>query len=267
VRGSTIVLKCEDGAVEFCLQSPEQGIWRKLTIAGAPERAEWVRDGLPLLPPWTSVSWEGGTLPPEPPPPWKASYWHYDFVRDLYSAYANLPADVLRRLHQGTDVSLPLAKLPGPVRDAIASGFDRETAMHNRVAGWPEETLRTPEMRRRHFGIATVTFTYRRAHPDYHYGEPRMHSVPRPHRTVFLQLHFSPWAVKEKLKYWMEFGAGGVGYAKSSPIYRVAMPAAVQHRLCAYSKERHEWLVKWHDERDGSYIPKPGAPPTPEPWP
>ena len=268
VRRSTLVFKCEDGVVEFCLQSPEQDLWKKLTIACAPARAEWVRDGLPLLPFWYTTGWEGGTRPPVPPK--DNPYFVYRQSRDLHGAYASLPVDVLRRLHQGTDVSRPFAELPAPVRERIVAAWDRETRMHNGIAGWPEETLRTPELRARHFGIVSVDFTYRRAHPDYHYGETSLHSVPRPYRTVFLQLHFSPWMVKEKLKYWVEFGENGVGYANLSPIRRVAVPAEVQCRLCAWTKARHEWREEWMEEipgHPGAKQGKPGAPPRPKPWP
>jgi hypothetical protein len=269
VRNATIVLKCEDSVVEFCLQSPDKGIWRKLTIAGAPERAEWVRDGLPLLPAWwhaaSYTDWEGGTHPPVPPP--DDSHYSYNRLRDLYSAYANLPADVLRELHQGTGlslVSLPLAKLPPGDQDAIASACDRETAMHNSIAGWPAETLRTPEMRRRHFGITTVDFICR---TDLDSGDPHIVSIPRPHRVVFLEAHFSPWAVAERSKYWREFGESGVAYAKANLGAQIAMPAAVQRHLCAWRKKYREWSDEWTYDIDGSHPRKPSAPPPPNPWP
>jgi len=222
-------------------------------------------------------------MPPVPTPPskgylrdslatlgWERFHWPWYTWRDLYSAYANLPADILRELHQGTDVSLPLAKLPGPVRDAIVAGLDRKLAVDNRASGWPEEAFRTPELRRRLFGIATVDFTYRRAHPDYRHGWAFMHSVPRPYRTVFLQVHFSPWAVAERVRVYSEFGEYAVRYAETSPIFRVAVPTAVQRRYCEWEKERTEWSDKWMEEIPGdprAKRAKPGAPPEPELWP
>jgi len=276
VGGSTIVLKCEDNVVEFCLQSPEQGIWKKLTIACAPERAEWVRDGLPLLP--TSLGsgdWGGGTLPPEPPLPRMPGHWGYYAVRDLYGAYASLPADVLREVCQGKEVTLSLAELSPAVRDGIVACYDKSQLADSRGNRWPEEFFRTPEVRKRYFGIDTVTLSYRRGHLNNGNGRPLgvqcLASFPRPYRVVYMELHLAPWAVAERVRIFTTYNNKLTEYAKYPTVYLVALPAEVQRRLCAFVGESKEWHDRWLEEipmdiGHGHRV-KPGAPPRPEPWP
>jgi len=137
VGGSTIVLKCEDNVVEFCLRSPEKGIWKKLTIGCAPGRAEWVRDGVPLLPHWALVSWSGGHKPPRPGRGDHGDLLTWLTRRPFYAVYVELDVTRLRHLHHEGQITVPLGEISPLHRRAIAEAVDHWRLLQNEFGGWP----------------------------------------------------------------------------------------------------------------------------------
>jgi hypothetical protein len=280
VRSATIVLKCEDGVVEFCLQSPQQKIWKKLTIACAPEKAEWVRDGLPLPPHWFyPEGWSGGLTPPEPKPsrdairiqenclksqgrdPAPAIQGMSRFLRmnwlvtrAAYRVYAQLPPAKLRELHQQRALSIHFRDVPSEQQDSLAEAVDTARLSNNIGFRMPLDYGRPPDALSRHYGITEVVFEYRRQHPDISDPElaiPGVNPCPRPFRRVFVSLDTRYPRPPKEMPGWNE------------AVFRVALPVDLQRSLMAWQRNDEAWLADWmyYQERQG-YI-KPGAPPRP----
>ena len=280
VRRSTVVLKCEDSVVEFCPRSPEKGNWKKLTIACAPERAEWVRDGLPLPPHWYyPEGWTGGMKPPEPKPspdairiqencfrsqgrdPGPAIQGQSRFLRmnwlvtrAVYRVYAQLPPGKLRELHQQRELRIHFRDLPSEQQDSLAEAVDTARLSSNIGFRMPLDYGRPPDALSRHYGIKEVVFEYRRQHPglsDPELAVPGVDPCPRPFRRVFVNLDTRyPRPPKEM-----------PGWEKA--VFRVAMPLQLQRSLLAWQRSDEAWMARWmYYEGNQGYV-KRGAPPRP----
>ncbi len=266
VRQAAAVFASKDQVVDFSLQSPQRHIWKKLTIACAPERAEWVRNGLPLWPSWVSAVWDGGTRPPNPPlgPGWSAMW---EALRPLYGVYADLPASSLRQIHRDHTLRVGFQGLPRRGQDALTHALDLSIRDMNIASHLPLETGRRPAARKRNFGLTEIVFSYGRAHPDCQYGNPQggeeLNAFPRPYRAIYLRVHaslFPPCTSTPKAM----IAKYGTVYRK--PGYLVAMQPELQRRILAWRRDVLAWESKWEEKRGGDRVTKPGAPPFPELW-
>ena len=280
VRSATIVFRCEEDVVEFCLQSPNQGIWKKLkraiwkklTIACAPARAEWVRDGVPLFPSWFSEAWQGGAHPPEPErdPIHHDTTWHkWRQLRFAYRAYAELPANRLRQLHQQHELNLRFEELPLAHQRGLANAWDEGLRLGCEVFGPPDvRHVRPPEAVKIRYGITEVRFSYARGHPHCSVPLPQggtgLESFPRPYRVIYLQ--FNPLYYESAgpddptfprladMKHWTQ-------------VYVIAWPPEVQRKVLAWKVRTREWSAKWLVTTGQRQYTRPGAPPYPRsPW-
>jgi hypothetical protein len=256
VAKSALVLTEEEGAVELALQSPEKKLWKTLTIACTPEKAEWVRDGVPLLPAWLRQGWDGGMYPPKLPGDPSNGLWL--MVRGLYRAYAELDAARLRELHRGGLARIDFRSLNPRTQAALLGVVDTDRLSRNRSFGKPLDQGRPPAARRRHFGITTVIFEYRRTHPNCPYSLPfgtDMYTCPRPYKQVYLTLDASyPPPPKE---------GGRFDRWDPSPTYLVAMPAALQAMVVEWERACADWEARWRYKQGGREYEKPDAPPYP----
>jgi len=256
VGGSTIVLKCEDNVVEFCLQSPEQGIWKKLTIACAPERAEWVRDGLPLLPHWALVSWSGGHKPPRPV---KGDLSSWLTRRPFYAVYVELDVTRLRQLHREGQLTVPLAEINPLHRRAIAEAVDQWRLRQNENGGWSPEKGRPADAVGKCYGIRQLLFRYHSSIPGVDAAAaavaanpPGMNPCPRPFKTVWVTIDPSIPGPQEGAPVWW-----------SHQSILIAAPAALQRSLLEWRRANDEWLKQWTYNKGQSTFFRDGAPPRP----
>jgi hypothetical protein len=262
VAQSALLWRCEGNVVDFCLQDRRRRVWRTLGVACAPDKVAWVRDGLPLLPSWVLNGWEGGTRPPQPrPTAGEAGAWRV--LSMLYRVYAQLSPSSLRVLHRQHELSIRFQALRKQDQLALVDAYDERVLNTNEgVArmrpGWPLDYARSPDLRRRHFGITEVFLTYGRSHPQCRCASPQgigaLDTFPRRYRVVFLQLnpqHPSSWDSKSNL-------------VVTETAFLVAMPADLQHEVLAWRREFQAWMARYKlpDGRN-----RPGAPPCPlSPW-
>ena len=259
VRSATIVLKCEDSVVEFCLRSLEKRIWKKLTIACAPERAEWVRDGLPFLPAWIAVAWSGGAKPPEPP---AAYVTKWQWMQWLYGCYAELPAPVLRDLHQKGTLRVSIRDISKGARSALASVIDSYRRGRNEQEGKPLNYGRPADARRRVFGIEEIVLRYSRSHPDCVYNFPfgnNAYECPRSSKQIYVTANPSyPLPPQD----WF-IGRDETGRYAQSLTFLVAMEAPLQRKVVRWRSECDAWVERWQYEEGGRQYVREGAPPYP----
>jgi len=278
VRESTLLWKCDDNVVEFCIQSPREGIWKKLTIACAPDRAEWVRDGLPLFPHWFHPEgWDGGPEPPFPRPS-EASIKvqemacrssgidpahgiagmrrflveQWELLRAVYPLYAELPRDGLRELHAQGELHIPFEGLSPQQQRSLVSGIDNVRLALNRGFGVGLDHGRPRDARARQFGIKEIVFQCKRSSENelYPVHLSGVDPCPPPFRRVFVYIE-TPYP---------HLTQGG-GW--DSHTFHVAMPPALQRSMIKWQREYDEWQATWH-VYDGSRAHiKPGAPPPP----
>jgi hypothetical protein len=244
VRRSTLVLKCEESVIEFCMQSPREGIWKKLAIACAPERAEWVRDGLPLLPHWAYVSWNGGHRPPQPRQ--EAFDLRWRSLVGVYRVYAELPSESLRTLHTQCELRLRFADLLRRHQESVVYAVDKSRLLSNLAFGPSLDFRRTPEARAKHFGITEVVFTYRRSHPDLPYplenNLPGVDPCPPPFKQIFVTVDDSYPAVS--------------GWGGGEHTFVVAVPVELQRSLRAWRREMDVWLAECKGVADAPPYPR-----------
>ncbi len=271
VAQSQLVFAGKGGIVDLCLQSPQKKIWKRVTIACSNEKAEWVRDGIPLLPSWLSSwqpsSWQGGANPPEPEkmPPLDMDWHLWRAHRRIYGIYAQLPSDRLRQLHQAHTLSFRFSDLSSTHQKALADSWDEYECYMWKGFGRPKASqVRPPKAVKIHFGITEVRISYMRSCPQ---GPIMPHAslqnFPKPYRVIYLQ--FNP-----------------LQYLPSSPgdpdpqmadmkrverVFLVAWPAEVQRKVLAWDRKVRDWHAKWMVTEGSSQHARPGAPPYPkDPW-
>jgi hypothetical protein len=277
VSEATGVLTGKDGVITFSLQSPKQKLWKTLTIACSPDKAQWVRDGLPLVPSWFQVPWQGGPLPPpvevlSRSDPRTESGWGYKFpymtLRDTYSFYAGLPADSLRKLHSGRAISFKFQDLPLADRQRLADAIDQEVMRTNISWGSPLELGRPPELRKMFFGITTVWLVATSFDAGCLYAWPQgnegITALPSPYRAVFL--HLNPLGSKD-IRPGVTTNPPLASFNQHGDIaYLIAWPTEIQQSVLRYRKEWFAWESKWVGPvAPGSqvYGRRPGSPPPP----
>ncbi len=278
IRRSTLLWKCEDNVVEFCLESPQKKIWKKLTVACAPERAEWVRDGLPLFPHWTMTTWAGGPRPPAPQLSqdrirqhemraaaqgysatrtarnevmFLRSYWLPR--RSIYRVYAELTPDQLRQLHLQGRLLLAFDDLTPAHREAVTAAVDVKRLYTNRAWQQPLDYRRTPEARARHFDITTAVFDYAGSDPQspgltgnaLGMKLPGVDPCPPPARIVFMSIDASYPPIPGKPPTWHTF--------------LVAMPPELQNSLLEWRTAYDSWWVSAHTVVGSRFVTKPWA--------
>ncbi len=262
VRQATAAFISRDQVVDFSLQSPRRQIWKTLTIACGPTRAEWVRDGLPLLPFYIMTPWPGGTDPSYPRPPVRGCVSAWKVLRHAYAVYAELPPAKLRQLHQTGALGIRFADLSKQQQQAIVNARDISIASLNTALFRKSNFSRSPALRARHFGITRVDFTYARSQPNCPYGSPQgvdgLVPIPRPYRAIFLV--YDPLSDEygggPPTKKYLEPDSGaGRDYGAA---FCVAIPAEAQRKYLRWSQDMQAWRGKW-ETPDG--YRKPGAPP------
>ncbi len=260
VRRSTLVFKCEDSVVEFCLQSPGTGIWRKLTIACAPERAEWVRDGLPLLPHWAFGSWSGGHKPPRPGKGERGLLLIWLTRRPFYAVYAQLDATRLRRLHQEGEITVPLAEMSPLHRRAIAEAVDHWRLRQNEFGGVLPGSGRPAGAVEKCYGIRELLFRY---HPSVPKADaaaaalgtnrPGVNPCPRPFKNVWVTIDPSIPGPQPGAPLWW-----------SHKSILIAVPVPLQRSLLEWRRANTEWVNQWTYVDDTRTVhTRDGAPPPP----
>ncbi len=249
-------LVCKNQVIDFALQSPQKHIWKTLTLACAPERVAWVRNGLPLLPAWAMVPWKGGTSPTEPPAkPGYVSAW--EELRALYPTYAELPEAQLRRLHQEHELRLDFRELAPNQQRVLLRGWDTYIRNCNSAFGNPESFGRTVSLRGRGFGIRQVRFTYAQSIAGGGWQPATPASVlpiRGPYRALFIT--FDPLFPKSPTE--------PNTLVRQNAGFLIAMPADLQRIVLAFTRRREDWFSKWKNP-DGTN--RPGAPLWPkDPW-
>jgi hypothetical protein len=271
VAKSALVLTCQDNVVELALRSPQKGIWKKLAIACAPEKAEWVRDGLPLLPSWFEEPWDGGTRPPEPArkPPWDMSFHDYVILRGAYRVYAELPATLLRKLHRSHNLEIAFSDLSPSAQQSLAAAFD-EHRFQARAFGVPDSYGRPARLREGLYGITSVRFSYAGTCPDLEVPSPQggtgLERFPRPHRVVYMEYDpLVPTLDGRKPATWDNPPVSSFVHGKMT--YLIAWPPDIQRRVLAWQLDVRDWLARWQYKEGSRTYNKPGAPPFPsDPW-
>jgi len=280
VAKSALLLAHEDGIVELALCSPGKGIWKKLTIACTPEKAEWVRDGLPLPPAWFEEPWGGGTRPPAPArtPPFDLAYHDWVMVRNQYCVYAGLPADSLRKLHRSYVLEVRFADLPPVTQRALAESC-HEMRFIAHSWGVLDDSFAHPEwLQKRLYGITRVKLFYaRRAGtgtqlPFDGHG-PGLATFPRPYRVVSIAYD----GLKIPDGWWKAHGGSFDSPPPSEwvrtplpgegPGGLIAWPPEMQRKALARRHEYQEWYDTWMEKVPGGAMGRPGAPRPPScPW-
>jgi hypothetical protein len=166
-------------------------------------------------------------------------------------------------LHRQHELRIRLQALPKQDQQVLVHAYDEHVLKTNEAvarmrSNWPLDYGRSPDLRRRHFGITEVFLTYGRSHPQCRYASPQgisaLDTFPRRYRVVFLQLnplHPSSWDPKSNL-------------VVTEMAFLVAMPADLQHEVLAWRGELQAWMARYKlpDGRN-----RPGAPPCPlSPW-
>ncbi len=268
MRQAAAVFVSKDQVVDFSLQSPQKKIWKRLTVACSPEKAEWVRDGLPLLPSWFLEVWNGGVRPPETREGSVLQAWNE--LRAGYSVYAQLSPPRLRMIHQGRRVRIHFSELPRKYQQSLADAFDERIRISNQAWGNPLDYGRPVELHRRLFGITEVSFIFARSHPQNTVAWPQgvsgLQSFPRPHRVVFVE--FNPLGVDTGGRRPAVFINPPLSKMKHyTTVYLVAMPPEVQQKVLAWRRRQREWRAGWQYQEGGQTYTRPDAPPYPsDPW-
>jgi len=243
VHQAVMVWKCEDNVVDFCLRSPPDKSWKNLTVACSPHRSQWVRDGLPLLPHWIYVPWQGGHNPPRPEQSGFDLRWQS--LQGAYRVYAEQAPERLRTLHTQHELRLKFRDLPSTQEEALTHTIDAFRLLGNKAFGQPLEWRRTPEARAKHFGITAVVFTYRRSHPDLPYpletNLPGIDPCPPPFKQVFVTVDDTYPPV--------------TGWGGDEHTFVIALPSELQRSLLAWRRQMDDWI------EEGEHTPNP------PPWP
>jgi len=272
VAKSQLVFAGKGGVIDLCLQSPQKRIWKRLTIACSKEKAEWVRDGLPLLPVWLGKAWEGTTHPPAPKFEGKYGFEYHDWsiARGWYRIYAGLPAASLRKLHQSNVLEIRFADLPRTTQQSLADTC-YELRYTRRFTGAPDSDGDPEWLRKRLYGITRIKFFYMRRSGGYQIG-PETATFLRPYRAVSMitdALHPPPeyWSSgksREDLppSKWVRFNLAEF----KGPGELIAWPAEMQRKALDWRRRRQVWSDKWMEKLpQGGAMSRPGAPPAPEP--
>ncbi len=281
IAQSQLVLAGKGGVVDLCLKSPNEKTWKRLTIACSSEKAQWVREGLPLVPSWFTVPWKGGPMPPSlesvlqaGPRPGYALAGKYRTIRGAYSVYAGLSSDRLRKLHREHELTIKFQDLPPADRQRLADAIDQDILWTNQWYGSPLDLGRPPQLRKLLYGITKVRLVYAHSDPSCKYASPQggngFESFPRPYRVVFL--HFdSLGAGRDEVRR---------GVTQNPPLshfnryyettYLIAWPTEIQQSVMRWSKAWADYRIKLMVKisPDGYVMqPRPGAPPPPtNPW-
>jgi hypothetical protein len=263
------------------MRSPRNGIWKTLTIACSKNRAEWVRDGLPMLPAWFEdipANWQGGTHPPAPKNRETRHRHEWACLRGSYCTYASLSADSLRKLHESHVLDVRFADLPRFAQRALAESRYEMRFMRGEFV--PKEYLNPTWLRKRLYGITQIRFVCARAA----YLTPQVGdeptptakaTFPRPYRVISMMCDGLVVPQEVEMKYnrnyvdpppseWVMFHLP----PGNGPYCLVAWPAGMQRLALPYGHAAWELNETWMQKvPGGGYMSRSGAPQPPRtPW-